>query len=81
MLTFRIIVQGHGTMEVRWLQVVLILILLQGTGITGFSPFAVMSPAGVVPITLLDFAGKYKDKTIVLNWSTLTELNTRKFIH
>ena len=53
---------------------------LTRTGITGFSPFAVMSPAGVVPITLLDFTGKYRDKAIVLNWSTLTESNTRKFI-
>ena len=52
---------------------------LTRTGITGFSPFAVMSPAGVVPITLLDFNGRYKDKAIVLNWSTLTESNTRYF--
>ena len=52
---------------------------LTRTGITGFSPFAVMSPAGVVPITLLDFNGRYKDKAVVLNWSTLTESNTRYF--
>ncbi len=53
---------------------------LTRTGITNFSPFAVMSPAGVLPVTLLDFTGKYKDKAIVLNWNTLTELNSRKFI-
>ena len=53
---------------------------LTRTGITSFSPFAVMSPAAVLPITQLDFTGKYRDKAIVLNWSTLMELNTRKFI-
>jgi hypothetical protein len=52
---------------------------LTRTGITSFSPFAVMSPAGVVPITLLDFNGRYQDKAIALNWSTLTESNIRYF--
>lgn len=46
------------------------------TGLTSFSPFAVMSPAAIVPITLLDFTGTYRDKGIVLNWSTKTEFNT-----
>ena len=36
-------------------------------------------PAGTVPITLIDFKGKYNDKKSILNWSTLTESNTRYF--
>jgi len=50
------------------------------TGVTGFSPFAVMSPAGVVPLTLLDFSGKYQGQRILLSWSTTNAINTNYFV-
>ena len=49
------------------------------SGITAFSPFAVMGPAGALPITIIDFCGKYISKTISLSWHTANELNTRYF--
>jgi hypothetical protein len=52
---------------------------LTSMGVTSFSPFAVMSNAAIVPVTLLDFTGKYQDKAIVLNWRTARELNARHF--
>ena len=52
---------------------------LTRSGITGFSPFAIMGPAGALPVTLIDFYGKYINKTIALTWHTTNELNTRYF--
>lgn len=33
----------------------------------------------LLPVTLLDFYGRYSDKTVILNWSTEREINTKYF--
>ena len=35
--------------------------------------------SATLPVTLVDFSGKYRDKSITLNWSTENELNTKYF--
>lgn len=52
---------------------------LTRNNVTNFSPFAVMGTSGVVPVTLIDFNGKYTGKAIELKWSTETEINTNYF--
>jgi hypothetical protein len=38
-----------------------------------------MGTATVVPVSLLDFNGKYNHKSVALNWCTATESNTKYF--
>lgn len=52
---------------------------LTRSGITGFSPFAIMGPAGSLPVSLIDFYGEYAAKAITLKWHTADELNTSSF--
>jgi hypothetical protein len=33
----------------------------------------------LLPVTLIDFTGRYTDKTVTLNWSTEREINTKYF--
>lgn len=50
------------------------------TGYTGsFSPFAIGSPTGTLPVTWLNFTGKKLAKGVELNWSTATEQNTKDY--
>jgi Secretion system C-terminal sorting domain len=49
------------------------------THINSFSPFAVMGASALVPVSLLDFKGNYKERAISLDWITETELNTGYF--
>ena len=42
-----------------------------GARITFYTP--------LLPVTLLDFYGRYSDKTVVLGWSTEREINTKYF--
>ena len=49
------------------------------SGITNFNAFGVASN-GTLPITLIDFSGVKKDRTVELNWITASELNNDHFI-
>jgi hypothetical protein len=42
-----------------------------GGAITFYTP--------ILPVTLVDFYGRYSNKTVVLNWSTEREINTKYF--
>lgn len=47
---------------------------------TGFSGFALGNvTAPILPVELINFTAKVKDKTIALNWETATEINTDHF--
>ena len=47
---------------------------------TGFSQFMLVSPAATFSITLTNFTATAKPKNILLNWSTLSELNVNGFM-
>lgn len=49
------------------------------SGISSFSPFGVGSTNSILPLTLVSFTGKQKDKGIVLQWITAHEVNTAGF--
>lgn len=49
------------------------------TGITAFSPFAVMIPTAVLKAELINFSAKNNDKQAELNWQTATETNLKNF--
>ena len=46
---------------------------------TGFSQFMLVSPATVLPVTLIDFTLQANQKNIVLFWSTALEINNKGF--
>jgi hypothetical protein len=46
---------------------------------TGFSKFFLVDASVVLPVTLLNFDGHLTNNTIVLNWSTSSELNSKYF--
>lgn len=46
----------------------------------GFSQFMLVSPATALPVTLLAFEAKPNGKNILLNWSTVTEINNKGFV-
>ena len=46
----------------------------------GFSQFLLVSPAAAVPVTLISFEAKAAAKNIVLNWSTVAEINNKGFV-
>ena len=47
---------------------------------TGFSQFMIVSPATTYMITLTNFTATANTKNVVLNWSTLSELNVSGFM-
>ena len=47
---------------------------------TGFSQFMLVSPATTYSITLTNFTATGNPKNILLNWSTLSELNVKGFM-
>jgi|GEM_PF-2521486 len=49
------------------------------TGITSFSPFAVLAPDTPTPIDLLSFSAQAKGSTAELTWQTATEENALNF--
>ena len=54
---------------------------LNYTGYTGsFSPFAIVDAQFTLPLTWLSFTAQKQDSSILLNWSTASELNTLDFI-
>ncbi|MEO6490032.1 MAG: M43 family zinc metalloprotease [Ferruginibacter sp.] len=46
----------------------------------GFSQFMIASPTIVIPVTLLSFEARASDRNILLNWSTVTEINNKGFL-
>ena len=46
---------------------------------TGFSQFVLVSPATILPVTLIDFTAIANKKTILLSWSTALEINNKGF--
>ncbi len=51
-----------------------------GTALGGFSQFMLVSPNALIPVTLLSFDARGKEKNILLNWSTATETNNKGFV-
>ncbi|MHA4846029.1 PQQ-dependent sugar dehydrogenase [Flavitalea antarctica] len=47
--------------------------------ISGFSTFYIGSTSALLPLTSLNFQGRYKDGTAYLNWETSNESNTKHF--
>ena len=37
-------------------------------------------PSGTLPLNLIQFSGKFKGSSVLLNWETTAEINTEKFI-
>lgn len=50
------------------------------TGITGFSQFGIGEGMTTLPVDLINFYAKAYDKSVLLSWETLTELNNEMFI-
>ncbi len=49
------------------------------TGITSFSPFAIGDRLVPLPVELISFTARKIEKSVVLNWSTATEINNSHF--
>lgn len=52
---------------------------LSYTFTTGFSGFGAGVPGTALPVTLLDFNGQQQKSSILLNWTTSTEYNSKQF--
>ena len=53
--------------------------IYEGTFNNGFSGFALGNPANALPVEMLDFSAKAKEKSILLNWATASETNNKGF--
>ena len=54
---------------------------LSYTGYTGtFSPFAIMDGASTLPVTWLNFSAKRQQNSVVLQWQTVSEQNSKDFL-
>lgn len=48
--------------------------------ISGFSSFYFAAASGVLPLTIIDFTGRYRNEISYLNWKTENESNTDYFV-
>jgi len=54
---------------------------LSYTGYTGtFSPFAIIDGASTLPVTWLNFSAKRQQNSVVLQWQTASEQNSKDFL-
>lgn len=48
-------------------------------GLSSFSPFVLVNSGGILPIELISFQGKCEENSVVLKWTTATEINNNFF--